>query len=176
MTWKWGKWYEIAVWFFADFNVPLTNDYPARRVTLIFPRKVGKEEVTLLTSLKSFDLPIIWMSQTSFMLDKSVLPVLTCVLYSTLHSITKQMAATSISHNDFEKIVDLMFSKPRRSASHVFRKIRRCTLIWYGFCFGFNHVFSWFYLPEQIHDPVSVLQCAFNSVLLWNWRILNKNI
>ena len=44
------------------------------------------------------------MSQTSFMLDKSVLPVLT--LYSTPHSITKQMAATSISHNDFEKIVD----------------------------------------------------------------------
>ena len=22
----------MAVWFFADFNVPLTNDYPASRV------------------------------------------------------------------------------------------------------------------------------------------------
>ena len=69
------------------------------------------------------------MSQTSFMLDKSVLPVLTCVLYSTPHSITKQMAATSISHNDFEKIVDSMFSKPWQSASPVFRKIRRRTPI-----------------------------------------------
>ena len=49
----------MAVRFFADFNVPLTNDYPASRVILIFPSKVGKEEVTLPTSSKSFDLQII---------------------------------------------------------------------------------------------------------------------
>ena len=120
--------------------------------------------------------PAIWMSQTSFMLDKSVLPVHAHVLYSNPHSLTKQMAATSISCSDFKKIIDSMFSKLRRSTSSAFRKIRRCTPIWYGFCFGFNHVFSWFYLHEWIHDPVSVLRCAFNSVLLWNWQILNKNI
>ena len=116
------------------------------------------------------------MSQTSFMLDKSVLPVHAHILYSNPHSLTKQMAATLISCSDFKKIIDSMFSKLRQSTSPTFRKIRRCTPIWYGFCFGFNHVFSWFYLPERIHDPVSVLRWAFNSVLLWNWRILNKNI
>ena len=136
----------------------------------------GSDSADIFKVLWFTDHPAIWMSQTSFMLDKSVLPVLTCVLYSTPHSITKQMAATSISHNDFEKIVDSMFSKLRRSASHVFRKIRRCTLIWYGFCFGFNHVLSRFYLRERIHNPVSVSRCAFNGVLLWNWQVLNINI
>ena len=68
------------------------------------------------------------MSQTSFMLDKSVLPVHAHVLYSNPHSLTKEMAATLISHSDFEKIIDSVFSKPRQSASPVFRKIRRCAL------------------------------------------------
>lgn len=120
------------------------------------------------------DHPAIWMSQTSLMLDKSVFFHVYCILNP--YSITKQMAATSISRSGFEKIIDSTFSKPWWSASPVFRKIRRCTPIWDGFCFGFNHVLSQFDLREWIHEPVSVLRCAFNSVLLWNWRILNKNI
>ena len=124
----------------------------AELIILIFPWKVGKEEVTLPTYSKSFDLLFIPHAH---------------VLYSNPYSITKQMAATSISCSDFEKIIDSMFSKLRRSASHVFRKIRRCTLIWYGFCFGFNHVLSRFYLRERIHNPVSVSRCALNGVLLY---------
>ena len=131
----------------------------AELIILIFPWKVGKEEVTLPTYSKSFDLLFIPHAH---------------VLYSNPYSITKQMAATSFSRSDFE--IDLMFSKPWRSASPVFRKIRRCTPIWDGFCFGFNHVLSRFYLRERIHNPVSFSRCAFNNVLLWNWRILNKNI
>ena len=51
------------------------RNYPACRVTSIFPRWVGKEEATLPTSSNSFDFadhPAIWMSQTSFILDKPV--------------------------------------------------------------------------------------------------------
>ena len=170
----------MAVRFFADVNVPLTNDYPASRVDhfdlSLKSWERGSDSADIFKVLWFTDHPAIWMSQTSFMLDKSVLPVLTCVLYSTPHSITKQMAATSISHNDFEKIVDSMFSKPRQSTSPVFRKIRRRTPIWDGFCFGFNHVLSRFYLRERIHNPVSVSRCAFNGVLLWNWQVLNINI
>ena len=124
----------------------------AELITLIFPWKVGKEEVTLPTYSKSFDLLFIPHAH---------------VLYSNPYSITKQMAATSISCSDFENIIDSMFSKLRQSASHVFRKIRRCTLIWYGFCFGFNHVLSRFYLRERIHNPVSVSRCALNGVLYY---------
>ena len=133
----------------------------AELITLTFPWKVGKEEVKLPTYSKSFDLLFIPHAH---------------VLYSNPYSITKQMATTSISCSDFENIIDSMFSKLRQSASHVFRKIRRCTLIWYGFCFGFNHVLSRFYLCERIHNPVSVSRCAFNGVLLWNWQVLNVNI
>ena len=133
----------------------------AELIILIFPWKVGKEEVTLPTYSKSLDLLFIPHAH---------------VLYSNQYSITKQMAATSISCSDFEKIIDSMFSKLRRSTSPAFRKIRRCTPIWYGFCFGFNHVLSRFYLRERIHNPVSVLRCAFNGVLLWNWQVLNINI
>ena len=148
-------------------------------ITLIFPWKVRKEEVTLPTSSKSFDLlfipPFGWVRQVSCWINQFYL-CMHILLYSNPHSLTKQMAATLISCSDFKKIIDSMFSKLQRSTSPAFRKIRRCTPIWYGFCFGFNHVFSWFYRHERIHDPVSVLRCAFNSVLLWNWRILNKNI
>ena len=171
---------KMAVRFFADFNVPLTNGYPASRVDhfdlSLKSWERGSDAADIFKVLWFNVYPTIWMSQTSIMLDKSVLPVHEHVLYSNPHSLTKQMAAFSISCSDFKKIIDSMFSKLRRSTSPAFRKIRRCTLIWYGFCFGFNHVFSWFYLHEWIHDPVSVLRCAFNSVLLWNWRILNENI
>ena len=170
----------MAVWFFADFNVPLTNDYPASRVDhfdlSLKSWERGSDTANIFKVLWFTVHPTFWMSQTSFMLDKSVLPVLTCVLYSNPHSITKQMATTLIPCSDFEKIIDSMSSKLRQSASPVFRKIKRCTLIWYGFCFGFNHVLSRFYLRERIHNPVSVSRCAFNGVLLWNWQVLNINI
>ena len=170
----------MAVWFFADFNVPLTNNYPASRVDhfdlSLKSWERGSDASNIVKVLWFTVHPTFWMSQTSFMLDKSVLPVLTCVLYSNPHSITKQMATTSIPRSDFEKIIDSMFSKLRQSASPVFRKIKRCNLIWDGFCFWFNHVLSRFYLSEGIHDPVSVSRCAFNSVFLWNWQILNKRI
>ena len=76
-------------------------------IILIFPWKVGKEEVTLPISSKSFDLLFIPHAY---------------VLYSNPYSIKKQMAATSISCSDFEKIIDSMFNKLRRSASHVLWK------------------------------------------------------
>lgn len=170
----------MAVWFFADFNVPLTNDYPASRVDhfdlSLKSWERGSDASNIIKVLWFTVHPTFWMSQTSFMLDKSVLPVLTCVLYSNPHSITKQMATTLTPRSDFEKIIDSMSSKLWQSASPVFRKIKRCNLIWDGFGFGFNHVLSRFYLSEWNNDPVSVSRCAFNSVLLWNWQILNKNI
>ena len=171
---------KMAVRFFADFNVPLTNDYPASRVDhfdlSLKSWERGSDASNIFKVLWFTVHSTFWMSQTSFMLDKSVLPVHACVLYSNPHSITKQMAATSISRSDFEQIIDSMFSKLWQSPSPVFRKNRRSTPIWDGFCFGFNHVLSRFYLRERIHDPVSVSRWAFNSVLLWNWRILNKNV
>ena len=156
----------------------------AELITLIFPWKVRKEEVTLPTSSKSFDLlfipPFGWVRQVSCWINQFYLCMhMYCILTHTPQQnrwLPLRFHATSISCSDFEKIIDSMFSKLRQSASHVFRKIRRCTLIWYGFCFGFNHVLSRFYLRERIHDPVSVSRWAFNSVLLWNWRILNKNV
>ena len=57
------------------------------------------------------------------MLDKSVLPVHAHVLYSNPHSLTKQMAATSISCSDFKKTIDSMFSKLRRSTSPLLEKL-----------------------------------------------------
>ena len=167
----------MAVRFFADFNVPLTNDYLASRVTWSFLEKSGKRK----WRFQHIQSPLIYRSSHIIFgwvrLVSCWIISFTCAhmcVYSNPHSITKQMAATSFSRSDFE--IDLMFSKPQRSASPVFRKIRRCTPIWDGFCFGFNHVLSRFYSRERIHNPVSFSRGAFNNVLLWNWRILNKNI
>ena len=107
----------MAVRFFADFNVPLTNDYPASRVDhfdlSLKSWERGSDAADIFKVFWFTVYPAIWMSQTSFMLDKSVLPVHAHVLYSNPHSITKQMAATSISCSDFENIIDSMFSKLR---------------------------------------------------------------
>ena len=104
---------KMAVRFFADFNVPLTNDYPASRVENLKSWERGSDASNIVKVVWFTVHPAVWISQTRFMLDKSVLPVHAQVLYSNPHSITKQMAATSISCSDFENIIDSMFSKLR---------------------------------------------------------------
>ena len=55
------------------------------------------------------------------------------------------------------EIIDWTFS---------FRKIGKCTQIRDGFCFGFNHVLSRFYLRERIHNPVSVTRSSWKDKLM----------
>ena len=118
----------MAVWFFANFNVPLTNDYPVSRVDCfdlsLKSWERGSDTANIFKVLWFTVHPAFWMSQTRFMLDKSVLPVHTRVLYSNLHSKTKQMAATSISCSDFEKTkAHLLAYFPWNSAIQVLYKV-----------------------------------------------------
>ena len=118
----------MAVWFFANFNVPLTNDYPVSRVDCfdlsLKSWERGSDTANIFKVLWFTVHPAFCMSQTRFMLDKSVLPVHTCVLYSNLHSKTKQMAATSISCSDFEKTkAHLLAYFPWNSAIQVLYKV-----------------------------------------------------
>jgi len=53
-----------------------------------------------------------------------------------------------------------------------FRKIGKSTQTWDGFCFGFNHVLSRFYLRERISNPL-VLHEVLGRINKW---VLNKNI
>ena len=66
------------------FLLIVVFQYPASRVTSIFPRWVGKEEslADIFKFLWSADHPVIWMSQTSFILDKPVLPVRARIFWS----------------------------------------------------------------------------------------------
>ena len=134
-----------------------TNGYPASRVASIFPRYVGKEEATLPTSSSSFDLPIIqlfgWVRQVSYWINQFICArthtLEFCWLFLRPRSITKQIAAASIS---FMQELWGTFS---------FTKIGKCTQIRDGFCFGFNHVLSRFYLRERIRNPVSHVTRSF---------------
>ena len=58
-----------------------------------------------------------------------------------------------------------------------FRKIGKCALIWDGFCFGFDHVLSRFYLRERIHIPVRVMQSSWkDKQMAFEWKYLRNNI
>ena len=143
---KWSKNKAIGCHFWWASKVY----YPANRVGSIFPRWVGKEEATLLTSSSSFDLPIIqrfgWVRQVSYWINQ---------FYPCTHAHSGVLL--TLSAPTLHKKIDWAFS---------FGKTGKCTQTWNGFCFELNHVLSRFYFRERIPNPVSVTRSSWKDKLM----------
>ena len=144
ITWQTFSKHKIVHFWKILLAQWLKEHYLAGRVTSIFPRYVRKEEATLPASSSSFDLPIIqlfgWVRQVLYWINQFYLCMhaysgVLLTLSLSPRSITKQIAAASISCRNFEKIIWKMHPDSR--------------LFWIS-----NHVLSRFYLRERIQNPV----------------------